>query len=237
MSVIYLLCCEPGEQKLRLHGLRFEKASLRQLLRIGIPAALQGAVFCFANLFVQASVNSFGAVATAGSAIATNFEYFGYYMITAYGQAATTFTSQNFAAGQMARCRAILRHCLAGAVLFSALVTVPLTVFRVQAAGWFSADGAVVQAACVRIVLILIFEPVCGLYEVPAGVLRGMGHSTAPAVLTVVGTCLLRVLWIGTVFRHVGTLPGLFAAFPVSWVVTSALMWVEYARVTHKKQL
>lgn len=83
-----------------------------EILKTGVPSAVQGAVFCFANIFVQASVNGFGEVAIAGSTVAMNFEYFTYYVITAFGQTATTFTGQNHAAGQKERCRKILRLCL-----------------------------------------------------------------------------------------------------------------------------
>ena len=106
-----------------------------------------------------------------------------------------------------------------------AAVTVPLTLFRAQAAGFFSADPAVVQAACLRITLILAFEPLCGLYEVPAGYLRGLGHSTLPAVLMILGICSVRVAWVELVFRRVQTLPCLYSVFPLSWVFTTLLLW------------
>ena len=207
------------------------------MLAIGVSAAIQGAVFCFANIFVQASVNSSGAVATAGSTIAMNFEYFGYYMITAFGQSATTFTSQNYAAGEIRRCRNILGICLAGSFLFSALITVPLTVFRPIASGLFSSDPAVIEAACVRIGIILLFEPICGFYETPAGVLRGTGHSTLPAIVTVVGTCLVRIVWIFTGFRSIHTPESLFIIFPVSWAITICLMAGSFliCRPFHRK--
>lgn len=204
--------------------LRLSAGHLREILVIGIPAAIQGAVFCFANIFVQASVNSFGAIATAGSTIAMNFEYFGYYMITAFGQAATTFTSQNYAACLKERCKKILWLCLLFSTLFSALITVPLTIWRTQFCSLFSTEPAVIEAACIRIMLILIFEPICSFYETPAGVLRGMGHSTLPAILTVIGTCLLRIVWIFTVFAHYKTQESLFIVFPLSWVLTILLV-------------
>ena len=210
---------------------RFSTATAGHILQVGIPAALQGAVFCFANLFVQAAVNQFGATATAGNAIAMNFEYFVYYLITAFGQTVTTFVSQNHAAGQTARCQRILRECLLLSVLSSGALTLPLLFFRTQAAGFFSTDTAVVQAACLRMLHISALEPICSFYEVPAGYLRGIGHSTAPAVLTILGTCLLRIFWIETIFRHCQTLPSLFWAFPASWVVTSVLLWVALLRV------
>lgn len=101
----------------------------------------------------------------------------------------------------------------------------PLTVFRSGAAGLFTQSMEVAEQACLRIGLILLFEPICGFYEVPAGYLRGMGFSNLPAVLTILGTCLLRIAWIETVFRRMGTLQSLFVVFPTSWVVTTLLMW------------
>ncbi len=222
--ILWKLHMESDEFQFRIRALCLHQAYLAEILMIGIPSAVQGAVFCFANIFVQASVNSFGAIATAGSTIAMNFEYFGYFIITAFGQAATTFTSQNYAAGKIRRCRRILGICLAGSFLFSALITIPLTVFRPIASGLFSSDLAVIEAACIRIGIILLFEPICGFYETPAGVLRGTGHSTLPAIVTVVGTCLVRIVWIFTGFRSIHTPESLFIIFPVSWVITICLM-------------
>ena len=233
--VLRLLLREEEAFRFVPRALRLHRAPLAHMLALGVPAALQGAVFCFANLFVQAAVNGFGADMTAGSAIAMNFEYFGYYMITAYGQAATTFTGQNDGAGDFGRCRAVLRHCLLGAVIGSAAITVPLTVFRTAAAGLFSADAAVVAAAGVRISLILAFEPLCGCYEVCAGFLRGLGHSAVGAVITIVGTCLLRIAWVALVFPLRPTPQTLFAVFPLSWVVTSVLMAAACGIVLHKR--
>ena len=234
-GVLWLLHRENGAFHVTLRKLTCHSQHIPGLLQIGIPAALQGAVFCFANIFVQASVNRFGEIATAGSAIAMNFEYFGYYMITAFGQAATTFTSQNHAAGNQNRCNRVLWLCLLGSVVFSGVITVPLTVFRSGAAGLFTQSMEAAEQACLRIGLILLFEPICGFYEVPAGYLRGMGFSNLPAVLTILGTCLLRIVWIETGFRRIGTLQSLFVVFPISWVVTTLLMWGAMLRYRSRR--
>mgnify|MGYP004538627507 CR=1 FL=1 len=202
--------------------------SVNAILKVGIPSAIQGAVFCFANIFVQASVNSFGASAIAGSTIAMNFEYFTYYVITAFGQTATTFTSQNHAAGQDHRCRKILRICMIFSVLSSLLLIGPLVIFRRFFAGIFSADQTVIQHACLRILCILFFEPLCNLYEIPAGVLRGTGHSLSPAVATIIGTCCFRIVWICMVFRYYHQLNILYYAFPISWVLTIILIAIGF---------
>lgn len=215
---------ENNQFSFSIKKLEINKSYLADILKIGIPSAIQGAVFCFANIFVQASVNSFGTIATAGSTIAMNFEYFGYYMITAFSQTATTFVSQNYAAGHMKRCMQIFIKCTLFSILLSALITVPITVFSTQFTGLFSSDSAVCAAACQRITLILAFEPVCGLYEVPAGILRGTGHAIIPAIITITGTCMLRIFWIFTVFARFHSLNILFVVFPVSWVVTTILM-------------
>lgn len=231
LSNLFAACCllvllskEPGVFHLQFSTLQLHSSDIRSILAIGIPAALQGAVFCFANIFLQASINRFGAVATAGSAIAMNFEYFGYYMITAFGQTATTFTSQNHAAGYRQRTTKVLLYCLLCSILCSGLITVPLTIFRQQASSLFSGDPAVIASASIRILCILSVEPMCSLYETPAGFLRGLGHSTLPAVLTILGTCLLRILWVLFIFPHTKTLESLFLVWPLSWIITSVLM-------------
>lgn len=206
---------------------RRPKFSLRiawNILKTGIPSAVQGAVFCFANIFVQASVNGFGEIAIAGSTIAMNFEYFTYYIITAFGQTATTFTSQNYAAGQHGRCRRILWLCLGSSTVCSSIPIFTIVLFRTFFSGLFTPEAAIVESAVVRILCILLFEPICNFYEIPAGVLRGSGHPLYPAGCTMVGTCAFRIIWIRTVFALNPTLPMLYHAFPISWVVTILLV-------------
>ncbi|MGI6108188.1 MAG: MATE family efflux transporter [Lachnospiraceae bacterium] len=227
---LHWLSADPDEDfHFSLRRIHLDKGDIRAILRIGTPAALQGAVFCFANIFVQASVNEFGSVSTAGAAAAMNFEYITYYMITAFTQTATTFTSQNQAAGNHRRCLSILRQCMLLSFLFSAAISTPVTLFCHQAASFFSRDPAVIEAACQRIRIILVLTPVCSFYEIPAGFLRGYGRSLLPAAETVVGTCLVRILWIFTGFRVFHTLRALYLIFPVSWLITIALLWISTA--------
>lgn len=224
MMLLHRLQKDPGEFHLSWKKLHLDRADLTQILKIGVPSAIQGAVFCFANIFVQASVNSFGAIAIAGSTIAMNFEYFTYYIITAFGQTATTFVSQNYAAKQYKQCRKILWLCMGYSTLFSMLMIEPIVVFRSGLSGLFSTEPAVIQNAGIRVMCILFFEPLCNLYEIAAGVLRGTGHSLLPAAITVLGTCAFRIIWICTIFRQHPQLEVLYAAFPISWVITTILM-------------
>lgn len=194
------------------------------ILKTGVPSAVQGAVFCFANIFVQASVNRFGETAIAGSTIAMNFEYFTYYIITAFSQTATTFTSQNYAAGQRDRCWHVLWLCLGLSTVCSAVPIFTIVRFRGAFSALFTQEAAVIESAAVRILCILLFEPLCNLYEIPAGVLRSSGHVLYPAVSTILGICAFRIVWIFTVFRTHPTLPMLYHAFPLSWAATILLV-------------
>ena len=194
------------------------------ILKPGVPSAVQGAVFCFANIFVQASVNRFGETAIAGSTIAMNFEYFTYYIITAFSQTATTFTSQNYAAGQRDRCRRILWLCLGLSTVCSTIPIVTIVLFRDFFSSLFTQEAAVIESAAVRILCILLLEPLCNLYEIPAGVLRSSGHVLYPAVSTMLGTCAFRIIWICMLFRAHPTLPMLYHAFPLSWAATILLV-------------
>ena len=223
-----------------LFHVTFAGFSLRiagKVLKTGIPSAVQGAVFCFANIFVQASVNGFGETAIAGSTIAMNFEYFTYYVITAFGQTATTFTSQNYAAGQRERCKRILWLCLGLSTLCSSIPIAAIVLFRDMFSGLFTPEAAVVECAAVRILCILLFEPLCNLYEIPAGVLRGSEHALYPAISMMLGTCVFRIVWICTAFQVNPTLSMLYHAFPLSWAATILLVNIGFFLIYRKPEI
>lgn len=232
--VVYWLSREDGELKLKFKNLKFDRESLIKINVIGIPAALQGAVFCIANIFIQSAINTFGSEAAAGSAIAMNFEYIAYYVNTSFGQATATFTAQNYAARNIKRCRKVFIDCLVLGIVFSVLMCSAFVIFRYQLSGLFSSSVSEIRYSCERIMIILLFQPLCTLYEIPAWTMRGLGYSTVPAIETMLGICLIRIVWIYTVFQHFNSLDSLFTAFPVTWVITSLLVNITFAFVWHK---
>lgn len=137
--------------------------------------------------------------------------------------------------GQDKRCRKILCLSVLFSVLSSLALIVPLIWKATFFAGLFSVDQDVIQAANMRMLYILFFEPICSLYEVPAGGMRGLGYSTYPAIAMILGTCCFRILWIGTVFRYYHDLKILYEAFPISWVITIVLILLGFLVIHHKK--
>ena len=156
--------------------------------------------------------------------------------ITAFGQTATTFTSQNHAAGQRARCRSILWLCLGLSTVCSSILIFTIVLFRNVFSGLFTPEAAVIKSACTRILCILLFEPVCNLYEIPAGVLRGSDHALYPTVSTMIGTCAFRIVWICTAFRANPTLPTLYHTFPLSWAATILLVNIGFLLINFTKK-
>lgn len=229
-ALIVMRCLQTEDEPFRF---QWRKLSLRRdycsrVFAIGLPAGVQGAVFCFSNVFIQAAINSFGSNAVAGAAAALNFEYFSYYMIQAFAQAATTFISQNWAADERGRCRRIFWLTMVMGAVFGGFISVPLVLFRGTAIRLYSTDPEVIRYACERIMAVLVAEPLCAIFEVPAAALRGMGRSMMPAVETILGTVVFRLVWVGTVFRHWRSFRVLFLVYPVSWIVTGGILLVSY---------
>ena len=210
--------------RLRLKPLKMRGNFVTAVVRIGVPAAIQGAVLCLANIFLQSAVNQFGETVIAGNTIALNFEYFSYYIVTAFSQTATTFVSQNFAAGQRDRCRTVFRQCFWFSVFFSAVFIAVMWLLRRPIVSLFSSDEAVMKCAFTRMICVFVLGWLCTFFEVPAAVLRGTGYSVYPAIAAVVGICVVRIIWVFFIFPLNKTIEMLYIVFPVSWMVTSLLM-------------
>lgn len=234
-AVVVWLMRERDEFRLRPKMLRLNAYDLKKILVIGIPAAIQDAVFCVANIFIQSAINTFGSTAAAGAAISNSLEYIAYYINTAFGQAATTFTSQNYAAGDIKRCRKIFRACFGLAMGFSAAFCWGFVLFRQPLSEMFSSEPGEIAFACERMLSVLCFQPLCTLYEIPAWTMRGLGRSSLPAIEMMFGICVIRIVWLFTVFRHFGTLTSLYRALPCTWVITSLLVGVTFIAVWHKQ--
>lgn len=232
--VLHFLMTEEMPFRLSLKKLALEKHALKRVVRIGLPAGIQGMVFPISNMCIQAGINSFGASAIAASTAALNFEYFSYYVINAFASAAVTFTSQNYGAGKKDRCKKVFWLCMAYSVLISGSLIAVFMLGRSSLIRIYTVDEAVITLALARMVHVLTLEWIPTAYEVPASAMRGLGYSMMPAVITILGTCLFRIVWIAVVFGKVGTFTILMDVYPVSWIVTGAAMMAAYFIVWKK---
>lgn len=230
-AVLTFLHKEKGELHLSAKRLQIDRESLIQILQIGGPAALQSAVFNFANTCIQSGVNSLGAYAVAGSAVGANFETMGYFVVNSFCQAATTFCGQNFGAAQMERCKKIVKIALFETIVATAIYDWSIVLFRYRVISLFTNEPGVIEQAARRMLVVLSVHFLIALYEICGACLRSMGKSLVPALLTIIGCVGFRLCWLILLFPHFHTMEGLMLVYPASWVVTSALTWGYYFKV------
>ena len=232
--VVWWLSRERGFLQLHLHQLRVRKSPLLHILKIGVPAGIQGMVFSLSNVIIQAAINGFGPAAMAGSAAEINYECYAFFIISAFGQTAITFISQNYARGYYRRCRRIFALCMACGVGFSAIACFTFALYGTFFMGIFTTDAEAMDYALTRLYGVGMLEFICASYEVTAGALRGMGRSTLPAVITIIGSVVLRIVWLYTVFAISPTFTTLIAVYLFTWIVTGSAMLIAYAVVARK---
>lgn len=208
------------------HLLRIDLGILKRILRIGLPAGIQSGVFSLANIIIQSAINSLGTVVMAASSAAFNIEIFTYDIVNAFGQACTTFVGQNFGAGELKRCKKTLLLCLAeGAVILLAAIALIIS-FGKPLLSIFNSDPEVIDIGYIRVMLVVSAHFFSMLYEVMSGYLRGFGISLGPAILTMIGVCVVRLLWIQFVFPLSRTFRTIMLVYPVSLSLTALMIFV-----------
>ena len=235
-ALLVLRCLMRAQESYRLEWkkIRVTHDKFLRIVRIGLPAGIQGAVFSISNVLIQSSVNSFGSAVMAGNAAAGNIEGFVYVAMNAFYQACVTFTSQNYGARQYRRIYRILGLCLImvsitglllgnlahlfGERLLSIYIT-PAGTDAVQIAAAKEAIATGLQ----RLLIIGVPYFLCGIMEVACGVLRGVGMSITPMIVSILGACVLRIVWIATVFHRYRELRILYLSYPVTWTVTATV--------------
>lgn len=187
---------------------------------MGLPAGLQSAIFSVSNVLIQSAVNSFGATVMAGNSIAYNLEHFSYAGMNAVNQAGMCFIGQNVGGKQYDRIRKITLTCV-GLLMGVWAVLGGLTLLNGRTLlGLYTDDPAVVDKGMIRLFIMVAFYFLCGLMELFAYETRGMGQSVLPMICSIFGACVLRVIWIYTVFVQYRSLEMLYIAYPVTWTIT-----------------
>ena len=231
MSMALVMIClirSDGPIHLDLRKLRIHLSQLWEIVRVGLPAGLQGSLFSISNVLIQSSVNSFGSLVMAGNSAGSNLEGFVYTSMNAIHQADLTFASQNLGAGQFKRVRRVMWVCLGTVTAIGLGMGLVFLAFGNQLVSIYNSDPEVIHYGMTRLKIILPTYFLCGLMDVMVGQLRGVGYSILPMMISLTGACLLRVVWIYTFFAANPTLEVLYISYPVSWLITFATHFVCY---------
>ncbi len=232
--IVYILRHEKGPFRLEYKEIGVSRIELRKMLQIGIPAGIQGMVFSIANVFIQAAINLYGSDAIAGSAAALNYEYYCYFVVSAFSQAAVTFISQNYGARQIERCKKIFRQTMLLSVIACGCLNLFFVWQRRFAISIFTSSPDVYQFAAIRMEIVLLTQALACSYEIAGAALRGLGYSMLPAILTVFGTCVLRLFWVYVICPMIPGFDNLMLIYPISWIITGAAVLIAYYIIQRK---
>lgn len=196
---------------------------LGRIARIGFPAGIQGALFSISNVLIQSSVNSFGSIAMAGNTAAGNVEGFVYTAMNAVHQTAVSFTGQNLGGKKFDRINKILIECLIIVTVIGLVMGNGIVLLGKQVLGLYSTDAQVIEFGMERLKVICTFYCLCGIMDVLVGSIRGLGYAIMPMIVSLMGACVFRIIWIYTIFQWDRTLHTLYVSYPVSWALTAAV--------------
>lgn len=213
--------------RLEVKKLKFDIPVFSRIMKIGLPAGIQSAVFSVANIVIQSAINSLGTVVMAASSAAFNLEILAYYILNSFSQACTTFVGQNYGAGQIKRCKRTLILCLIEDAIASGFAILIVLLAGRFLLSLFDKTPEVIDVGFVRLKIIFSAYVFSMLYEVMSGYLRGFGISLVPAILTTIGVCGTRIFWIYVIFPAHRNFETIMTAYPVSLSITALLIFIS----------
>lgn len=220
--VLRVLVTEKSGCRIRLNMLKIDWKILREMMWFGIPAGFQSSCFSIANIMIQTALNGFGSEALAGYTAAATWEAVGYVTGNAFGQAATSFVSQNFGGRQYGRIRQTVKYCAVFSAGMLFVISSLLLIFADPALALFNAELSVIRWGMLRFSIILPFQFVSGIMETLVGALRGLGHVAIPTVIMICCICIFRIIWLSVVFPNWHTMAALIWSYPISWLLAVA---------------
>ncbi len=233
--VIWCMMRDDGDMHFSFRELHCSKDILFRIVRIGIPAGIQGTVFSLSNVVIQSAINSFGKIVVAGNAAAANIEGFVYVAMNSLYQTALTFIGQNYGAGEKKRIVRVLVFCQGIVIVVGTALGNLAVLFGRQLMGIYSDSKEVIEAGLIRLSYICRFYALCGMMDVMVGSLRGIGYSVMPMIVSLLGACGLRLLWIATVFQTHRTTGMLYLSYIVTWSVTAAVHMICFAAAYRRR--
>ena len=237
--VIYALIKREDACRFVPKQMHIYKSALLKMIKIGLPAGLQGSLFSISNVLIQSSVNSFGAAHMSGSAAASSLEGFCYVSMNAFHQTALNFCGQNYGAGNLKRVKKITAVCLLTVTVVGLVIGNVTYLFGEQLLGIYITDSPqAIAFGMERLKYMLIPYFLCGIMDTVTGSMRGIGSSITPMVITVMGVCVMRIVWIYTVFAmpQYHTFAGLFISYPISWTLTFIAVFISFLITVERRK-
>lgn len=232
--VLYCLMGEHSYMKLHINELRIDKTCLIEIIKIGLPAGIQGSVFSLSNVVIQSTINGFGSVVMAGNGAAGNIEGFVYTGMNAFYQSCLTFTGQNYGAGKIDRVKKTLYCCQFLVIITGLVLGIGAWYFGDFLVGIYASDPEVIQAGVVRLSYVSKLYFLCGIMDVMVGSLRGLGYSIFPMIMSLLGACVLRLIWIAFIFPLNPIPDNVYISYPITWIITASAHILTYLYVMHK---
>ncbi len=234
--ILWCMVKEKGGMHLDWKSLGIDRYKLIRLLKIGLPAGVQGMLFSLSNVCIQSSVNSFGATIVAGNSAAANIEGFVYVAMNAFYQANISFTSQNVGARRYERVNRILLTAQGCVMTVGMVLGIGAWFFGRQLLGLYTNSPNVIEAGLVRLSYVAIPYALCGMMEVMVGSLRGLGKSVMPMIVSLLGACVFRLIWLATIFQveQLHTIEAIYISYPISWILTTLTHFICFVIVRRK---
>lgn len=232
-GVLLILLRTKGNLNLDLRTIRIYGPELRAMIRIGLPAGVQGTLFALSNVVIQSSINLFGPEVMAGNAAALIYELYGYFIISAFVQAAVAFVSINYGAGQYGMCRKIAWRCMLIGAVGTALLNTLVVWQGDFAIGILTDNALAMEYGIIRLRIVLIWQFIASSYEVAGGALRGLGYSVIPMIITLLGTCVIRIIYVKCTPGG-DSVESLLRIYSITWLLTGLGMLLAYAIITKK---
>lgn len=235
--VFFKLCRSEGADRIRIRKLRISGNELLHIMKVGLPAGIQGSVFSISNVLIQSSINSFGPTVMDANAAASNIDSFVYTAMNGVSQATLAFVSQNYGAAKFKRIKSSVFQTISITFALGAVLGVLFNIFAEQLIWIYNGDPTVISYGKTRLLIICLPYFLCGIMDVFAGAMRGIGKSTTAMIISLLGACVFRIIWIYTVFSAFRSIECLYLSYPVSWALTDLCYVIIFSRSLKKQKV
>ena len=239
LSAVLILRClrkETGCYRLDYSLVRIHWDKLKLMFKIGLPAGIQSSLFSISNVLIQSSINAWGSLVMAGNSASQSLESFTYVAMNSVSQTALAFTGQNVGAGKIQNVKRVAYDSVIFATIIGLILGGVTYLFSDPLLSLFTPDPKVVQYGTVRLLYVCLPYFLCGIMEALVGVLRGIGYSLVPMIISIGGICGFRVLWILTVYPAFRYLETIYLSYPITWVITGAIQAISLICILHNLQ-